>query len=403
MSGPSLWWPSHWQSPQTLQVWLGERSCCLMQAGQVLLWHRQAAPLTPQEVLDLLQPHPHRKGRLLLEFPWVWLEATETLPVDQNEWPFYLQHRLQLPEPPGSQQTVGWQHLSDSPSRTLLALLSPPAHQLRQALLLQSARWQVLPALLPWWHSLPEEGNWVLKGLEQTAVLAQKAGQLQDLWFLPQSPEIQSTLLEDLLAGNVWQEQGLVSAEGALQTTRLHQILQVPHPEQGFEWYRRRAAWKDPQRWLFGTLLLSVLTGSVGGMIYWEERREVLRRELQQLEVQLQQVQRARPPVDLAAQQAWENWTRAVAERPRLNSSYLQELPTALGEAWLENLHLTPTGAELVLLLLQGAQIPTILQQLEALPFVGQVQLSLQRQVELEGQDVQQLRIRLQWQPLPTP
>ena len=41
--------------------------------------------------------------------------------------------------------------------------------------------------------------------------------------------------------------------------------------------------------------------------------------------------------------------------------------------------------------------IASILQQFEKLPFVGTVELNLQRSIELKGETVQQLQVQLQW------
>ena len=59
-------------------------------------------------------------------------------------------------------------------------------------------------------------------------------------------------------------------------------------------------------------------------------------------------------------------------------------------------MQLTPTGANLILLLMDPIQIASILQQFEKLPFVNTVELNLQRSIELKGETVQQLQVQLQ-------
>ena len=68
-----------------------------------------------------------------------------------------------------------------------------------------------------------------------------------------------------------------------------------------------------------------------------------------------------------------------------------------MGESWLEQMQLTPTGANQILLLKDPIHIASILQQFEKLPFVGTVELNLQRSIELKGETVQQLHVQLQW------
>ena len=60
-------------------------------------------------------------------------------------------------------------------------------------------------------------------------------------------------------------------------------------------------------------------------------------------------------------------------------------------------MQLTPTGVNLILLLMDPIHIASILQQFEKLPFVDTVELNLQRSIELKGQTVQQLHVQLQW------
>ena len=181
------WRSKRWQDFHTLHIWLGKHSCCLIQANQILRWHQQTEPIQPETVVELLKGQQYKRCRLLLELPWIWLEATETISVRTEEWPFYLRHHLQLPDLPGPQHPVGWQHLKGSPPKTLLAQLSPQACEL-QSLLSQgrSRPLQVLPALLPWFQTLSTGGDWLLKGLEQTTILRWNAGSLQRLWSLPQ-------------------------------------------------------------------------------------------------------------------------------------------------------------------------------------------------------------------------
>ena len=195
------WRSKRWQDFHTLHIWLGKHSCCLIQANQILRWHQQTEPIQPTTVVELLKGQQYKRCRLLLELPWIWLEAAETLPVRTKEWPFYLRHRLQLPELPGPQQPVGWQHLKGSPPKTLLAQLSPQAHELQRLLTQGRSRLlQVLPALLPWSQTLPTEGDWLLKGLEQTTILRWNGGSLQQLWSLPQwERQTEELWREDLL------------------------------------------------------------------------------------------------------------------------------------------------------------------------------------------------------------
>ena len=70
-----------------------------------------------------------------------------------------------------------------------------------------------------------------------------------------------------------------------------------------------------------------------------------------------------------------------------------------MGESWLEQMQLTPTGtgANLILLLMDPIHIANILQQFEKLPFVNTVALDLRRSIELKGQTVQQLQVQFQW------
>ena len=128
------WRSKRWQDFHTLHIWLGKHSCCLIQANQILRWHQQTEPIQPETVVELLKGQQYKRCRLLLELPWIWLEAAETISVRTEEWPFYLRHHLQLPELPGPQQPVGWQHLKGSPPKTLLAQLSPQARELQRLL-----------------------------------------------------------------------------------------------------------------------------------------------------------------------------------------------------------------------------------------------------------------------------
>ena len=104
---------------------------------------------------------------------------------------------------------------------------------------------KVLPALLPWFQTLSTEGDWLLKGLEQTTILRWNAGSLQQLWSLPQwERQTEELWLEDLLDQVLWQEQRLVDDHGELNRSLLQQILQTPHPEKNFQWYRPRTSLK---------------------------------------------------------------------------------------------------------------------------------------------------------------
>ena len=105
------WRSKRWQDFHTLHIWLGKHFCCMIQANQILRWHQQTEPIQPETVVELLKGQQYKRCRLLLELPWIWLEAAETISVRTEEWPFYLRHHLQLPELPGPQQPVGWQHL----------------------------------------------------------------------------------------------------------------------------------------------------------------------------------------------------------------------------------------------------------------------------------------------------
>ena len=111
------WRSKRWQDFHTLHIWLGKHSCCLIQANQILRWHQQTEPIQPETVVELLKGQQYKRCRLLLELPWIWLEAAETISVRTEEWPFYLRHHLQLSKLPGPQQPVGWQHLKGSPPK----------------------------------------------------------------------------------------------------------------------------------------------------------------------------------------------------------------------------------------------------------------------------------------------
>ena len=111
------WRSKRWQDFHTLHIWLGKHSCCLIQANQILRWHQQTEPIQPETVVELLKGQQDKRCRLLLELPWIWLEAAETISIRTEEWPFYLRHHLQLPELPVPQQPVGWQHLKGSPPK----------------------------------------------------------------------------------------------------------------------------------------------------------------------------------------------------------------------------------------------------------------------------------------------
>ena len=282
---------------------------------------------------------------------------------------------------------------------TLLAQLSPQACELQRLLSQGRSRpLQVLPALLPWFQTLSTEGKWLLKGVEQTTVLRWNAGSLQQLWLLPQwERQTEELWREDLLDQVLWQEQRLVDDHGELNRSLLQQILQTPHPEKSFQRYRPRTSLKRILRWV---VVLFVLLGMAGGALtihHWESRRDQLRQELQQLEVRLEQHCKENPPVNLQREQARKAWEAEIAARPRVNIDYLDAISNALGESWLEQMQLTPTGANLILLLMDPIHIASILQQFEKLPFVDTVELNLQRSIELKGETVQQLHVQLQW------
>ncbi|MEC7222351.1 MAG: hypothetical protein VXW29_18280, partial [SAR324 cluster bacterium] len=123
---------------------------------------------------------------------------------------------------------------------------------------------QVLPALLPWFQTLSAEGDWLLKGLEQTTILRWNAGSLQQLWSLPQwERQTEELWQEDLLDQVLWQEQRLVDDHGELNRSLLQQILQTPHPEKNFQWYRPRTSLKRILRWV---AVLFVLLSIAGGL-----------------------------------------------------------------------------------------------------------------------------------------
>ena len=146
--------------------------------------------------------------------------------------------------------------------------------------------------------------------------------------------------------------------------------------------------------------VLFVLLSIAGGAFtihHWESRRDQLRQELQQLEVRLEQHFKENPTVNLQREQARKAWEAEIAARPRVNIDYLDAISNALGESWLEQMQLTPTGANLILLLMDPIHIASILQQFEKLPFVNTVELNLQRSIEFKGQTVQQLHVQLQW------
>ena len=393
------WRSKRWQDFHTLHIWLGKHSCCLIQANQILRWHQQTEPIQPETVVELLKGQQYKRCRLLLELPWIWLEAAETISVRTEEWPFYLRHHLQLPELPGPQQPVGWQHLKGSPPKTLLAQLSPQARELQRLLSQGRSRpLQVLPALLPWFQILSTEGDWLLKGLEQTTVLRWNAGSLQQLWSLPQwERQTEELWREDLLDQVLWQEQRLVDDHGELNRSLLQQILQTPHPEKNFQWYRPRTSLKRILRWVAVLFVLLSIAGGAFTIHHWESRRDQLRQELRQLEAHLGQRRKENPPVDLQREQARKAWEAEIAARPRVNIDYLDAISNALGESWLEQMQLTPTGANLILLLMDPVHIASILQQFEKLPFVNTVELNLQRSIELKGETVQQLHVQLQW------
>jgi hypothetical protein len=130
---------------------------------------------------------------------------------------------------------------------------------------------------------------------------------------------------------------------------------------------------------------------------HWESRRDQLRQELQQLEVRLEPHFKENPTVNLQREQARKAWEAEIAARPRVNIDYLDAISNALGKSWLEQMQLTPTGANLILLLMDPIHIASILQQFEKLPFVNTVALNLRRSIELKGQTVQQLQVQFQW------
>ena len=80
-----------------------------------------------------------------------------------------------------------------------------------------------------------------------------------------------------------------------------------------------------------------------------------------------------------------------------MSIDYQDAISTALRESWLEQIQLTPTDANLILLLMDPIHIASISQQFEKLPFVDMVELNLQCSTELKGQTVQQLQMQLQW------
>ena len=142
-------------------------------------------------------------------------------------------------------------------------------------------------------------------------------------------------------------------------------------------------------------MLLSI-AGGVFTIHHWESRRDQLRQELRQLETRLEQHREENPPVDLQFEQARRAWEADIAARPRVNIDYLDTISNTLGESGLEQMQLTPTGANLILLLMDSIHIASILQQFEKLPFVDTVELHLQRSIELKGKTVQQLHVQLQ-------
>ena len=283
--------------------------------------------------------------------------------------------------------------------KTLLAQLSPHACELQRLLSQGRSRpLQVLPALLPWFQTLSTEGKWLLKGVEQTTVLRWNAGSLQQLWLLPQwERQTEELWRENLLDQVLWQEQRLIDDHGELNRSLLQQILQTPHPEKSFQWYRPRTSLKRILRWVVVLFVLLGMAGRAFTIHHWESRRDQLRQELQQLEVRLEQHCKENPPVNLQREQARKAWEAEIAARPRVNIDYLDAISNALGESWLEQMQLTPTGANLILLLMDPIHIASILQQFEKLPFVNTVELNLQRSIEFKGQTVQQLHVQFQW------
>ena len=137
---------------------------------------------------------------------------------------------------------------------------------------------QVLPALLPWFQTLSTEGDWLLKGLEQTTILRWNAGSLQQLWSLPQwERQTEELWREDLLDQVLWQEQRLVDDHGELNRSLLQQILQTPHPEKSFQWYRLRTSLKRILRWVAVLFVLLSIAGGAFTIHHWESRRDKLR------------------------------------------------------------------------------------------------------------------------------
>ena len=202
---------------------------------------------------------------------------------------------------------------------------------------------------------------------------------------------------ENLLDQVLWREQHLVDDHGELNRSLLQQILQTPHPEKNFQWYRPRTSLKRILHWVAVLFVLLSIAGGAFTIHHWESRRDQLRQELQQLEVRLEQHCKENPTVNLQREQARKAWEAEIAARPRVNIDYLDAISNALGESWLEQMQLTPTGANLILLLMDPIHIASILQQFEKLPFVGTVELNLQRSIELKGQTVQQLQVQFQW------
>ena len=72
------------------------------------------------------------------------------------------------------------------------------------------------------------------------------------------------------------------------------------------------------------------------------------------------------PPVDLQREQARKAWEAEIAARNRVNIDYPDAISN-VGESWLEQMQ-HPTGANLILLLMDPIHIASILQQFEKLP-----------------------------------
>ena len=133
--------------------------------------------------------------------------------------------------------------------------------------------------------------------------------------------------------------------------------------------------------------VLFVLLSIAGGAFtihHWKSRRDQLRQELRQLEARLEQRRKENPPVDLQREQARKAWEAEIAARPRVNIDYLDAISNALGESWLEQMQLTPTGANLILLLMTRFTLLAFYSNLKT-PLVNTVELNLQRSIELKG------------------